>query len=82
MKNSTKTYLIDRLHRSLSEHIIQELIDDIKDNEGWEVLYVLEKTITKRKAFMKRYHVRSFVNEEIKLKRIEPGKRYKVTTIK
>jgi len=82
MRNSTKTYLVDRFHRSLSAEIMEELIDDIKDNEGWEVLAVLERAVSGRKAFMRSYKTRAYINPEVKLKRIQPGKKYKITSIK
>ena len=82
MKNSTKTELINRLHRSLSTDIISELIADIRKSGGQGLLYVLERALEGRRSLMKRTAVQSYLADETRLKRVEAGRRFRVMLVK
>ncbi|MBI4148906.1 hypothetical protein HY491_00510 [Candidatus Woesearchaeota archaeon] len=82
MKNSTKTELINRLHRSLSTDVINEMIADIRKNSGQDFLYVLERALEGRKSFMKRNMIQNYLAGGIQLKRVEAGRKFKVTPVR
>ena len=82
MKNSTKTELINRLHRSLSTDIISELIADIRKSGGQGLLYVLERALEGRRSLMKRTVVKQYIAEGMAIKRLESGRKFRVTQLR
>lgn len=83
MKNSTKTYLTNRFHRSLSVDFLEEIVRDIKKNEGMDLLYIFEKALKDRKTFLKRDNTHEYINKEIKrTRKAEPGRMFRVIRVK